>query len=518
MNILLACSRDNGGGAAKAAFRLLEALRRREAQTLMLAGESSSGHPGVVPLEVRETPVLRKARNQYWMGQHALIDLCRSPISNSWFSLPYPGFDLSQLPLVRDADIINLHWVSHFQSVESIGSLIGTGTPVVWTLHDENPFTGGCHYSGNCREFMDLCRECPQLEGDRFNVPATVLANKLRHWRGRLHVVAPSRWMADTARKSRVMGDCPIHVIPNSLDTRLYRPLPDNNERERLGIPSDAACILFNAEVHGELRKGFPQLLRALEHCMTDSAFRRKAAAGKIRLVTVGRNKKSDFNLGMPVHALGYIRDEKEMARIFNACDLFVLPSLEDNLPNTVLEAMACAVPVVAFAAGGVPEMIADEKTGLLCPVGDSESLARAMILLIDNPAMRREMGREARRVVESCFRPEVQAAAYLELFSSLRSHRSSEAKTWTGPFRARLEDWTPQVDPAMLPILRIAGNKYFRRRMLLRLKHPQEKISAESLARKVKAGLLSVSDTPFNRLVYTVLRRAWRFFKKGDP
>lgn len=516
MNILLVCSRDRGGGAAKATFRLFQALRRSEAETLMLVGESSSGHPGVVTLEVEESPLLRKARNQYWMGQHALIDLRRSLVSNSWFSLPYPGFDLSGLPLVQNADVINLHWVSQFQSVESISRLMDTGKPVVWTLHDENPFTGGCHYSGHCREYMDLCRECPQLKDDRFNVPATVLANKLRHWRGRLDIVTPSRWMADAARKSRVMGECPIHVIPNSLDTELYRPRPGESERERLGIPPGATCILFNAEVHGELRKGFPQLLRALEHCLAQPAFRRKAAAGDIRLITVGRNKENDFRLGMPVHTLGYIRNEETMARIFNACDFFVLPSLEDNLPNTVLEAMASAVPVIAFAAGGVPEMVAHGKTGLLCPAGDSRSLAEAIIRLTENPGLRRRMGDKARQVAESVFYPEAQASAYLELFTSLHSQKSSAGKSWTGPYRARLEEWTPQVDPTMLPILRIAGNKYFRRRMLHRLKHPQKRLSAENIARRVKAGLLSANDNPFTRLVYAVLRRAWRLFKKG--
>lgn len=515
MNILLACSRDSGGGAAKAAFRLFQALRRKEAETLMLVGESSSGHPGVVTLEVEETPLLRKARNQYWMGQHALIDLRRSRISNSWFSLPYPGFDLSGLPLVQNADVINLHWVSQFQSVESISRLLDTGKPVVWTLHDENPFTGGCHYSGNCLQYMDLCRECPQLEDDRLNVPATVLANKLRHWRGRLIIVTPSRWMADAARKSRVLRECSIHVIPNSLDTELYRPQSGKLERERLGIPPEATCILFNAEVHGELRKGFPQLLNALEQCMAEPAFRRKAAGGEIRLITVGRNKQNDFRLGMPVHALGYIRNEETMSRIFNACDFFVLPSLEDNLPNTVLEAMACAVPVVAFAAGGVSEMVTDGETGLLCPVGDSGSLAAAIVRLAGNPDLRRRMGHTARQAVESAFKPESQSSAYLELFTALNSQRSSGKKSWTVPYQARLTEWTPLVDPTMLPILRIAGNKYTRRRMLLRLKHPREKISAESLARKVKAGMLSRNDRPFTRLVYALLRKVWRFFKK---
>ncbi len=512
MKPLLISSRDDGGGAARAAFRLFQGLRGSGLAARMVVKQAISRHPEVAELRIAADREYRRASSRYWMAQYALIDNHRSGMSNSWFSFPYPGFDLTCLPLVREAELFNLHWVAHFQSVESIGALLQTGKPVVWTLHDANPLTGGCHYPAGCRNFMDACRNCPQLETDPLGIPAAVLANKLRRWQGNLHIAAPSNWMRRMAQDSRVFGRYPVQVIPNAVDERVFRPHAREASRRTLGIPADGTAILFCAEAHNELRKGFFHLLESLKICAAKT--RRSRRKINLMLLTVGKSDSALADLGLPVHELGYLHTEEEMARAYTAADIFVQPSLEDNLPNTVMEAQACGIAVAAFAAGGIPDMVRDGETGVLCPVGDAQALARALLRLAADSELRNRLGRKARQQVEALYRLEHQARAYGDLFQHLAPAGASSGRTWFNPARAELPAWQPQEDPLLHPIMRAADRRDLSRKLRHRLRDKRDLLSAEDRARIVKARLLGLRQNIFTRKAYALLRWCWRISK----
>lgn len=515
MKPLLISTRDIGGGAARAAYRLFQGLRKSGLPARMLVREAASGHPEVARLQIPADRELRRASARYWMAQYALIDQRRTRLSNSWFSFPYPGFDLTLLPLVREAEITNVHWVAHFQSVESMGTLLQTGKPVVWTLHDANPFTGGCHYTAGCHGFTNTCRDCPQLERDSGKIPATVLANKLRRWRGNLCIVAPSNWMASMARNSHVFADCPVQVIPNAVDDQVFRPRSREESRRQLGIPPEATAIMFCAEAHGETRKGFSHLLEALRICAASPDIRLSGNRFNLLLLTVGKAGNELGDMGLPIHALGYLRSEEEMVRAYSAADVFVQPSLEDNLPNTIMEAMACGIAVAAFAAGGIPDLVQNGETGLLCPVGDSEALARAIMRLAMDLSLRKRLGRAARLRVEKEYRLEHQARQYGDLFRSLTPAEDSSASEWITPAMAELKNWHPVEDPRLQTVMRDADRRNLLRPIRHRPAGGKRLVPGEDSARIIKARLLAQGDGFIATKVYELLRRCWRVIRK---
>jgi glycosyltransferase involved in cell wall biosynthesis len=311
--------------------------------------------------------------------------------------------------------------VAFYQSPVTLRRLFALGKPVVWTLHDMWPFTGGCHYSASCEKYKTDCARCPQLADDPFDLPAAVLRDKVELFRGaNLTIVTPSRWLAACARESRLFKGVRVEVIPNALETELYQPLPKQEAKKALGIPTDAVTLLFGAENAEERRKGFQELVAAIGHCRESEAFRRLAAQGKIRVICFGRADAALSSLGLPTVTLGYLTSDAEIARAYAAADLFVLPSLEDNLPNTMLEAMSCATPVVAFDVGGMPDMVTDGKTGRLVPAGDVRALGEAIASLVANPELRAAMGQNCRALMTGRYDLKHQARSYLELYRDL--------------------------------------------------------------------------------------------------
>lgn len=533
MKVVLLNSRDQGGGAAQAAFRLFKGLSLLGASPRMVVAEKKTRDPEVLKIQYAASRRQTWIKKQFWMAQRALIDNDRSGETNTCFSLPYPGHDLSRAEVIKEADVVNLHWVSRILSVESIGTLLKTGKPVVWTLHDENPFTGGCHYRAGCEEFTRDCHSCPQLEEDPFRLPSAVLKNKLQRWRGNLHLVTPSRWLGDTARRSRVFSRFPVHVIPNSLDTDLFRPGARAEARKELGLPDGVIYILFTAGALDVQRKGFSFLVDALKQCVSHPGAGELIRKGKVVLLTVGKKHPRLDDLGVPVYPLGEIRSEEGMVPAYRAADCFVQPSLEDNLPNTVLESMACGVPVVGFDTGGIPDMVTNMESGILCPVGDSSALARGLVRIILEPGMRERMGIAARRWVEEKYQLRHQARDYLALFEEILGPSGKRSGTWNCKRSIQIQDRRVEVDPALIPAIRsarqrlLANEEKLRREKeelydvesksgrtwLKRRTFPATSLS-ESTACRVKEWVFLRGGWFFERMAYPVLRRVWLFVK----
>jgi glycosyltransferase involved in cell wall biosynthesis len=420
MKILQVSTYDISGGAARATYRLHRGLRHMDQDCCMLVRYRDTNDDFVsVVGRGRETDeksfFLETPIQEHYINAH------RTDISNTLFSLPYPGYDISRSPLVQNADIINLHWVSQFQSPVTLKHVIALGKPVVWTLHDQWAFTGGCHYSSGCEGYQNSCKECPQLTEDPFSLPEALLHDKEDIFQNaNLTIVTPSRWMGRCAGESRLFKPLRVEVIANSLETDLYSPLPKDQAKKRLEIPDDAVTFLFGAIDGTEKRKGFAELASAMKSCLENELFQDLLRKDQLRLLCFGKPNGQLESMGIPVISLGRLGTDEEIRDAYSAADIFVLPSLEDNLPNTILESMSCATPVVAFDVGGVSDMVTDGVNGLLIKAFDAQQMGEAIVSLAMDPEKRFSMGKAGRERAVRDYALDVQAGNYLNLYDDL--------------------------------------------------------------------------------------------------
>ena len=408
---------ETAGGAGRAAYRLHRALREIGVDSAMLV---SKKHPN--DRDVRQTSQVSDWTS--YLGnlvQHYYLDRHRSADWNTHFSLAWSGVDLSDHPLVRDADVIHLHWLWNFQSTASLGRLMGLGKPVVWSFHDQRAFTGGCHYSAGCRQYETGCANCPQLTADPAGWTAAVVADQARLWqRDAVTVIGLSTWMADCARKSWVWRNSRIEVIPNCVEADIYLPQDKRKCRQKLGVPEDAKCVLFGADHGAEIRKGFHRFLKSLERCSEDPWFAAEVAARRICFICFGNPGPEATQSPVSIQSLGYLLNDEDLSLAYGAADFFVLPSIEDNLPNTVLESMSCGTPVLALDVGGLRDMVIEGATGWLVPPDDEQRLAAALLQLLRGTIPTAKMAMSCRAHVCGHFAPGLQARRFSDLYAEL--------------------------------------------------------------------------------------------------
>ena len=390
------------GGAGIAAKRLQKGLVQAGVTAHTLSFSPTKEEHGI------QTELTLPARAVLSCFQPFSAEVNRVP-GSTIFSPSYPSLTTDQLSSLDDADVINIHWVQTILSSEAITYLANLGKPLVWTMHDMNPFTGGCHYTAGCENYQTDCRNCPQLIDTFDNFPAKVLAAKKRHWPENIILVSPSRWLAECARNSAVFKNHRIEVIPNSLDTGIFKPIPKKEARRQLNLPEGDKILLFASCNHRERRKGFKELIHASELL--------KKHKQTYRIVTFGEESAEISKLGLPYTSLGLVTEEEILALGYNAADVTVLPTLEDNLPNTILESVACGTPVVAFDSGGVGDAVICGVTGYLVRQGDIEALANKI-----EQAACEDFRDRCRNYALKEFSLEVQANRYKSLFEELIS------------------------------------------------------------------------------------------------
>ena len=285
----------------------------------------------------------------------------------AYWSLNLFGHPIASVINAFDADIVHLHWVGdNFLPVQQLGLI---KAPIVWTLHDMWAFTGGCHYAGECQRYAGTCGNCPQLSDPaNDDISARVSKQKRRAWaQVPLTLVCPSGWLAACAGQSAVMRNQRIEVIANPIDTRKFKPLDRREARHAFNLPADKKLVLFGA-VGGtaDPRKGFAYLQEALGGIGSDSG---------VELVVFGADDAGAIDLDVPMHGIGSLRDIVSLNLLYSACDVFVLPALQDNLPNTLMEALACGTPCVAFDTGGVGDLVQHQENGYLAQLADAADL-----------------------------------------------------------------------------------------------------------------------------------------------
>lgn len=319
-------------------------------------------------------------------------------------SIANTGTNISKLKVVQEADIIHLHWINQGGlSMKDIAKLQALGKPIVWTMHDMWPFTGICHHANNCEQYQSTCRTCPQ--GADCLARRTFDA-KRKIWHD-ISFVGCSQWIASLAKQSALTTSTQVLSIPNPLDTSVFSPIPKEKARKQLGLSLDKKCVLFGAVNSTAAGKGFQYLLEADKNILED-----------VHYLVVGKNgAKVIEQLGHAGIDLGYILDEHQKALIYSAADVFVTPSLAENLPNMIMEAMACGTPCVGFEIGGIPEMIDHKKNGYVAKYKDAEDIARGIDWVL---SAKDDLGIVARKKVLATYAEPVVVKQFIELYQTL--------------------------------------------------------------------------------------------------
>jgi glycosyltransferase involved in cell wall biosynthesis len=389
-------------------------LRRLKLKSRMFVAKKTSHDPSVIRYHPPRDPrgrilqTLRRANIALAIRRYRL----KAPAGLSFFSddrTKYKKHPWGHLP---ECDLIQLHWVTRFVDYRAFFECVPTTTPVVWTLHDMVPFTGGCHYDQGCHRFAEACGRCPQLgsESDK-DLTRQVWQRKWESFQkldsDRLHIVTPSRWLGEQVGESSLLSRFPRSVIPYGLDTETFTPRERRHSREMLRIPLEAKVVLFVAEGIRDPRKGLHLLTRALGGIDSSSG---------MFLLSLGSGAPAKF-CGFPSAHIKHVDNDSYLSHIYSAADIFVAPSLQDNLPNTVLESISCGTPVVGFAVGGIPDMVRPGLTGLLASPGDPADLRRAILDLLSNDEGRKKMAINCREIATQEYSLEIQARSYLKLY-----------------------------------------------------------------------------------------------------
>jgi glycosyltransferase involved in cell wall biosynthesis len=419
MKITLINTFHFSGGAAVACHRLMHALQKNGVEATMLVQELNfpdkhavEAQPGYIG---RKKALARFAADRFYFLLHEKNKEVRFA-----FSPANVGTDISQHPIIGEADIIHLHWINFgFLSIDSLKKLLQLNKPIVWTLHDMWAFTGGCHYSGNCTHYQTHCHTCPFLKNPHpKDLSYKVFEQKLALLNeARISFVTCSEWLGSLAGKSTLLKPFPIQAIPNPIDTEIYKPIGRQQAREALQLPADKKLILFGAFKIADPRKGFRYLKEALQILKQNYPGQTES----IGLLLFGKTDPElvKADLGFRQYHLGKLSSTEKLVQVYNAADVFVLPSLEDNLPNTVMESLACGTPAVTFNTGGIPEMITHGQNGYLAQYQSAEDLAAGIYRVLFS-ADAHALHTAARQKVLSDYNESLVARKYSGLYHQL--------------------------------------------------------------------------------------------------
>ncbi len=416
MKVVHLSTSDWNGGAAIAANRIVNSqqnLQELKSKLFVLSQKSTNDYTFS-----DQDSGLKSIFKLYHKFADELAIRLLTVQSRGRYTFPYFGENISKNNLIKDSDIINLHWVNGgFISLKSFKKIAGLNKPIIWTLHDMWAFTGGCHYASDCTKYSFHCSNCPSLlfKSDR-DISYKIYNSKLELFQHmNLTFIACSSWLAAEASKSRLLKNKKIFVIPNPIRTDTFKPIDKKTARQNLKLPGDKKLILIGAMNLKDERKGFRFLIEAL------NTVNELKLSTETELVVFGKlNDESLQKIPVKTHQLGRLKNEDEIIYAYNSADIYVAPSLQDNLPNTVMEAMACGVPVVAFNVGGIPDMIDHNVNGILAKPRSSEELANGIKLLLTDDNLRKTFGINARDKVVKNFDEKIVATKYLDVYKSL--------------------------------------------------------------------------------------------------
>ncbi|MFE4107081.1 glycosyltransferase family 4 protein [Almyronema epifaneia] len=407
MKPLILSTSDIEGGAARATYRLHQGLKQLAVPSQMLVRAKLSRDRTVKA----EKSLLTKLGPQ--MNG---VPLRRYPKRNRMISAQWFPDAIAKQVAQINPDIINLHWVCNgFVKIETLAQL---NRPLVWTLQDMWPMTGGCHYNEGCDRYQKACGQCPQLASDREqDLTRAIWQRKRKAWQDvDLTIVTPSHWMADCVRASSLLGDRRVEVIPFCLDTQIYRPFDPKFARDALGLPPDKQIILFGAlAATADQRKGFHLLVPALQ------ALGQAGWQERVELAVFGASAPDEpIDLGFKANYLGSFQDDLSLALVYSAADVMIVPSLQESFGQTTSEALACGTPVVAFDATGPKDIVDHQQNGYLVKPYDVQDLTHGIAWVLAEAERLAQLKVQAREKAERAFALDIQAKQYLQLYQDL--------------------------------------------------------------------------------------------------
>lgn len=399
----------NHGGAAIACKRLVDAQRNAGIDAVIITQEE-----GAFPEYVYSTTntSFKSRLNFLRLALEKFIFLFYQSAKKYrfQFSLANTGENIVKNKYLQDADLIHLHWTNGgFVSLKGIKKLLSTGKPVVWTLHDIWPLTGGCHIVDQCENYKNKCSQCFYLKNPSSSLALRQQKRKYNFYGGRIYFIAPSSWQMKRAKSSWIFNNNQIALIPNPL--RIPEINKEKNElRTALNLNINAKIILFGAFNVSAEYKGMQYLLNALIQIK---------GIEDIELAVFGKKSQMIDQLPFKVNYLGYISEESVMLQIYKAVDVFVTPSVEDNLPNTILESFSVGTPVVAFKTGGIPDIVDHKKNGYLAEFKNENDLANGITWCLENNKDG-HLGENAIKKVQASFNPEQIGEDFYSLYEKL--------------------------------------------------------------------------------------------------
>lgn len=419
MKVLLVNTSERRGGAAVACNRLMKALNKLDGvEANMLVRDRDTADPHV--FSVNTSCYNRLLNYGRFCWERLKIFLCNGFSRKTLFavSTAATGINISTHQKLQEADIIHLHWINQgMLSLKGIRELLKSGKPIVWTMHDMWVFTGICHYAGMCENFKKNCGQCIFLNSKSAkDLSMHIFQRKQRLDYSAIHFVACSEWLKGIAGDSKLLGDGHVMSIPNPIDSIAFAPVSKEQARVRFNLPIDKKLILFGAVKIADSRKGFNYFCEAIKMFITHYP----ALCKNVELLFLGDKGEDDLQeFEMVVHNIGYLSKQEDIVALYNVADVFVIPSLEDNLPNTIMEALACGTPVVGFRTGGIPEMVTHLENGYIADYKNSSDLMRGIYWTLFE-ADYEAVSQKARQKVLENYTEEVIVQKYYSLYNQL--------------------------------------------------------------------------------------------------
>lgn len=424
--MLFVNTNDTHGGAARAAVRIMRGVQQSEIDAQMFVKYSMLKTDDIVCAnQILPNRILYKFIE--WIKQKITNriyaykwHLYRNTKKNVFLS-DLRGIIAGDVWRSFDYDIVHIHWLN--MRFIDVRHLVNIHKPIVWTLHDSWAFTGICHVPYDCKNYEMQCGACPMLGSSKEkDLAYEEFEKKSEAYKDLdLHIVTPSTWLAECAKRSALLGRFPVHVIPNCIDTELYQPMDKADARKVLGLEADKKYLLFGAmNALADANKGFTYLKKAMKQ-INDAG---------TELLVYGTNEDMQrFDLSIPARSLGYINNDKMMALLYNAADVTIVPSLSENLSNTIMESLSCGTPVAAFKIGGNSDMIEHKQNGYLAKEKDSEDLAKGIEWCLEHN-VDGLLSKNARKKVLDNYSIDIVSKQYKQLYESLVcNNRLSYAK-----------------------------------------------------------------------------------------
>jgi glycosyltransferase involved in cell wall biosynthesis len=401
---------DINGGAFRATYRIHHSLLKQGISSRLWVNEKKSDDWTVEDLNSKIGKVLNKLSPR--VINYSLVKMLKTENKIIHSPSVWPSNWVKHINN-SDSDIVHLHWIQN--EMLSIKDISKIKKPIVWTLHDMWAFCGAEHYTNDNR-WRDgyYSNNRPNYESG-FDLNRWTWNRKKKYWNKPIDVVTPSTWLAKCVSESALMKNWPVSVIGNPIDTNQWTPIDKINARQLLNLSQDANLILFGATGGGkDPRKGYDLLLSALEYIKADKKIK------KIQLAVFGQSKpKSQPDLGLPIHYSGHLYDDHRLSALYSAADVMVVPSRQDNLPNTAVEAQACGTPVVSFDIGGLPDIIEHQKTGYLAKPFDTRDFANGITWVLEQKDSNK-LGNNARERVVEKFSEKKISEDYVSIYKKL--------------------------------------------------------------------------------------------------